>query len=84
MKDFHNPSILDVFSIVNLDNIPTNTTSRELCVWQQWNKCSAKSFFAKQKENKGTFIEEWDWESFKFDLLSMRQKGQSERKLVKK
>ena len=33
MKDFHNPSILDVFSIVNLDNIPTNTTSREFSVY---------------------------------------------------
>ena len=35
------------------------------------NKRSVQSFFAKQKENKGTFIEEW--ESFKFDLLSMRK-----------
>ena len=35
----------------------------------QWNKRSVQSFFAKQKENKGTFIEEW--ENFKFDFLSV-------------
>ena len=40
-------------------------------------------FFANQNENKDTFIE--DWESFKFDLMSVRKKiGQSERNLVKK
>ena len=40
-------------------------------------------FFANQNENKDTFI--GDWESFKFDLMSVRKKiGQSERNLVKK
>ena len=67
-----------------MDNIPTNTTSSKFSVYRH-NKINVLSinFFANQNENKDTFIE--DWESFKFDLMSMRKKiGQSERNLVKK
>ena len=60
-------SILDVFSIFNLDNIPTNTTSSEFRVYDH-NEINVlpNHFFANEAENKDTFIEEW--ESFKFDL----------------
>ena len=33
IKDFHNLSILDAFSIFNLDNIPVITTSGEFSVY---------------------------------------------------
>ena len=74
MKDLHNLlSILDGFLIFNLDNIPTNTTSSEFNVYGH-SKINVPSnhFFANRKENKDTFTEEW--ESFKFDLLSVRKK----------
>ena len=55
------------------NNIPTNTTSSEFSVYDH-NEINVLSdhFFANQKENKDTFIEEW--ESFKFDLLLVRKK----------
>ena len=34
IKDFHNLSILDAFSIFNLDNIPVITTSSEFSVYR--------------------------------------------------
>ena len=76
MKDFRNlfnKSILDIFSIFNLDNMPTNTTSREFSVYGQSEiNILTNHFYANQNENKGTFIEEW--KSFKFDLFSVRKK----------
>ena len=74
MKDFHNLlSVLNAFSVFNFDNILTNTTSSEFSVYSH-SKTNVLSnrFFANQKENRGTFIEEW--ERFKFDLLSVRKK----------
>ena len=74
MKDFHNLlSVLGAFSIFNFDSILTNTTSREFSVYSH-SKINILSnhFFANQNENRGIFIEEW--ESFKFDLLSVRKK----------
>ena len=66
-------SILDAFSIFNLDNILPNTTSSEFSVYGHIEiNVLSNQFFANEGENKDTFIEEW--ESFKFDLLSMRKK----------
>ena len=78
------PQSLDAFSISNLDNIPTNIASSEFSLYGH-SKINVLSnhLFANQKENKDTFIKEW--ENFKFDLMSVRKKmGQSERKLVNK
>ena len=73
MKDSHNLSILDAFPIFNLDNTPTNTTSSEFSVYDHSEiNVLSEHLFANQKENKDTFIEEW--ESFKFDLLLVRRK----------
>ena len=54
-------SILDAFSIFNLDNIPTNTTSSEFRVYGH-SKTNVRSnhLFANEEENKDTFIEEWE------------------------
>ena len=82
MEDFHNLlSTLDAFSIFNLDNIPTNTTSSEFSVYghSEINVLS-NHFFANHKENKDTFIEEW--ESFKFDLLSLTKKWVSLKEIL--
>ena len=66
-------SILDAFSIFNLDNIPKNTTSSEFSVYDLSEiDILSNHFLANEEENKDTFIEEW--ESFKFDLLSMRKR----------
>ena len=66
-------SILDAFSIFILHNIPTNKTSSEFSVYDHSEtNVLSNHFFANEEENKDTFIEEW--ESFKFDLLSMRKK----------
>ena len=56
----HDLSILDAFSIFNLDNIPTNTTSSEFNVYvhSELNVLS-NHFFANEK-NKDTFTEEWE------------------------
>ena len=71
-EKFNNLSISDAFSIFNLDNIPANTTSSEFSVHGHSEiNVMPNHFFAKQKKNKDTFIEEW--ESFKFDLLSVRK-----------
>ena len=86
MKDFHILlSVLDVFSVFNLDNIPVNRTSSEFSVYGHSEiNILSNHFFASEEENKDTFIEEWD--SFKSDLLTMRKKWirLKERKLVKK
>ena len=69
-------SILDAFSILTLDNIPTNTTSSQFRVYGYSDiNVLSNHFFANKKEIKDTFIEEW--ESFKYDLLSMRKKSVS-------
>ena len=66
-------SIFDAFSVFNLDNVPTNTTSSEFSVYVHSEiNVLFNHFFANEVENKGTFIEKW--ESFKFDLLSVRKK----------
>ena len=86
MKDFHILlSVLVAFSVSNLDNIPTNRTSREFSVYGHSEKTFCPiTFFSNEEENKDTLIEEWD--TFKSDLLTMREKWfrLKERKLVKK
>ena len=72
-KTFNARCIRLHFSMLNaFDNILRNTTSSEFSMYGH-SKINVLSnhFFANQKENKGTFIE---WESFKFDLVSMRKK----------
>ena len=86
MKDFHFLlSVLVAFSVSNLDNIPTNRTSREFSVYGHSEKnVLSNHFFFNEEENKDTFIEEWN--TFKSDLLTMRKKWVrlKERKLDKK
>ena len=66
-------SILDVFPIFNLDNIPTNTTSSDFGVYGHGEiNILPNHFFPNQDKNMDTFIGEW--KSFKFDLLSTRKR----------
>ena len=49
-------SILDAFSIFNLDNIPTATTSSEFSVYGRSEiNVLSNHFFVNQKENQDTF-----------------------------
>ena len=66
-------NILEAFSIFNLESIPTDQSSREFTVHgnHEVNVLSSH-FFEDNEEKKKEFIEEW--QSFKFNMLSLRKK----------
>ena len=72
-------SIFDAFLIFNLDNIPTDGTPSKFSVYGHSEaKVLSNHYFVYQNKNKNSFFEEY--ESFKLDLLSMRNKWVSFKK----
>ena len=72
-------SIFDAFLTFNLDNIPTDGTPSKFSVYGHSEvKVLSNHYFVYQNKNKNSFFEEY--ESFKFDLLSMRNKWVSFKK----
>ena len=66
-------NIIEAFSILNLESIPTDQSSHEFTVHgnHEVNVLSSH-FFEDNEEKKKEFLEEW--QSFKFDILSLRKK----------
>ena len=66
-------NILEAFSIFNLESIPTDQSSHEFTVHGNHEvNVLCSHFFEDNEEKKKEFLEEW--QSFKFDMLSLRKK----------